>query len=217
MTPYLSKRKKESKSTVTLLSALVWLGTLTFAAAGALVGVRKGFDIIGTLILASVTAVGGGAVRDVTVGALPAANLTDEPLLWGVALTGLLTFYFHRFIPAEGRLLYALDTLGLAIFAVLGAERGLTSGLGFWGVVFAGTVSGVGGGVLRDVLSGQIPGVLYRSGDFYASAAACGAALVFMLYSLSPALSLISGVSATLLLRIGGRVWGLELPTPREP
>ena len=79
------------------------------------------------------------------------------------------------------RLLYALDTLGLAIFAALGAERGLSFGLGLWGTVFAGAVSGVGGGLLRDMLAGQIPGILYRSGDFYASAAALGALAVFVL------------------------------------
>ena len=155
-----------------MLTTLVWLGTITFAAAGALVAVRKDFDIIGTLILASVTAVGGGAIRDITVGALPASSLSNEPLLWCVALTGVATFYLHRFISEEASALYALDTLGLAIFAALGAQTGLDVGLGFWGVVFAGAVSGVGGGVLRDVLSGQIPGVLYRAGDFYASAAA---------------------------------------------
>lgn len=197
-----------------MLVTLVWLGTVTFAAAGALVAVRKGFDIVGTLILASVTAVGGGAIRDITVGALPASSLTNEALLWVVALTGLATFYLHRFIPAEGRWLYALDTLGLAIFAVLGAERGLTSGLGLWGTVFAGAVSGVGGGVLRDVLSGQIPGILYRSGDFYASAAAFGSLVVFLLYPLNPQLSFILGVTVTLLMRVGGRWFGFKLPVP---
>ena len=199
-----------------MLTTLVWLGTITFAVAGALVAVHKGFDIIGTLILASVTAVGGGAIRDITVGSLPANSLTNEPLLWSVALTGVATFYLHRFIPQEGRLLYALDTLGLAIFAVLGAERGLSFGLGFWGVVFAGAVSGVGGGVLRDVLSGEVPGVLYRFGDFYASAAAVGAALVFVLYPLSPTFALLLGVLGTLTLRVGGKWWGLELPVPRS-
>ena len=199
-----------------MLTTLVWLGTITFAAAGALVAVRKDFDIIGTLILASVTAVGGGAIRDITVGALPASSLSNEPLLWCVALTGVATFYLHRFISEEVSALYALDTLGLAIFAALGAQTGLDFGLGFWGVVFAGAVSGVGGGVLRDVLSGQIPGVLYRAGDFYASAAAFGAALVFLLYSLNPTLALLAGVFGTLALRIGGRRWGWALPLPKS-
>jgi uncharacterized membrane protein YeiH len=199
-----------------VIELLVWVGTVTFAATGALVAVRKRFDLVGVLVLASVTAIGGGAIRDVTVGLLPPSSFQDEPLLWVVALTGLVTFLLHRFIRADGRLLYLLDTLGLAIFAALGAERGLTFGLGLWGSVFAGAVSGVGGGVLRDVLSGRVPGVLYRSGDFYASAAATGALVVYLLYGFSPELAVTSGVVVTFSMRLGSRLLGLRLPTVRE-
>lgn len=198
-----------------VLTFLVWLGTLTFAASGVLTAVRKKFDLIGALVLAGVTAIGGGAIRDVLVGILPPTSLTDELLLWVVALTAVVTFTLHRFLKEEGRLLYLCDTLGLAVFAALGAERGVTFGLGFWGVVFAGAVSGVGGGVLRDVLSGQIPGILYRSGDFYASAAACGAAVVYLLYPLSPSWALIAGAGVTFGIRLGSRLLGLKLPVPR--
>lgn len=199
-----------------MLELLVWIGTVTFAATGALVAVGKRFDLIGTLVLASVTAIGGGAIRDIIVGALPPASFSNEPLLWTVALTGILTFYLHRVIRAEGKLLYALDTLGLAIFAALGAERGLSFGLGLWGTVFAGAVSGVGGGVLRDVLSGQVPGIFYRAGDFYASASALGAFAVFVLYGVQPDLALIIGVVTTVSLRVGGRALGFNLPVPPE-
>lgn len=197
-----------------MLELLVWIGTITFAATGALVAVGKRFDIIGTLVLASVTAVGGGAIRDITVGFLPPSSFTNEPLLWVVALTGIITFYAHRHIKAEGKLIYALDTLGLAIFAALGAERGVDFGLGLWGTVFAGAVSGVGGGILRDLLSGQIPGILYRSGDFYASAAAFGAATVFFLHPANSDIALVAGVLVALVLRIGGRAMGFNLPVP---
>lgn len=201
---------------MTLLDALVWLGTLTFAATGALVAVRLRFDLLGVLVLAAVTAIGGGSIRDVLVGRLPPAALQNEPLLWGSALSAVLVFYLHGFLHAEGRLLYALDTLGLALFAALGAERGLSSGLGMWGVVFSGAVSGVGGGVLRDLLTGQVPGILYRNGDLYASAAA-GALVVFASYRLNTDLALIAGVLTTLTLRLGSRWLGLKLPVPRTP
>jgi uncharacterized membrane protein YeiH len=200
-----------------VIELLVWIGTVTFAATGALVAVRKRFDLVGVLVLASVTAIGGGAIRDVIVGLLPPSSFQDEPLLWVVALTGLATFFLHRFIREDGRLLYVLDTLGLAIFAALGAERGLTFGLGLWGTVFAGAVSGVGGGVLRDVLSGKIPGVLYRSGDFYAAAAAVGAFSVWLVYGLDPGLAIVTGLVVTLTMRFGSRLLGLKLPTVREP
>ena len=195
---------------------LSWLGTVTFAVAGALVAIQKRFDLIGTLVLASVTAVGGGAIRDIIVGILPPSSFRNEPLLWVVAVAALLTFYLHRVIPFESRVLYVLDTLGLAIFAALGAERGVTFGLGMWGTLFAGAVSGVGGGVLRDVLSGQVPGILYRSGDFYASAAALGALAIFWLYPLEPSLATIAGVVVTMVIRLGSRWLKLELPVARD-
>lgn len=202
---------------MTPLEVLVWLGTLTFAATGALVAVRLRFDLLGVLVLAAVTAVGGGSIRDVLVGILPPTTLQDEALLWGVAFVGVSVFFLHRYLRAEGRLLYSLDTLGLALFAALGAERGLSSGLGMWGVIFTGAVSGVGGGVLRDLLTGQVPGILYRNGDFYASAAASGALAVYLLYDAHPGLAVIAGVLTTLTLRLGSRLLGLKLPVPRTP
>lgn len=191
----------------------VWLGTLVFAAGGALEGVRKRYDLVGVLLVASITAVGGGSVRDLVVGRLPPASLTDEALLWTVALVGAGVFFLHRAVRRLGRALYLLDTLGLGVFAALGAASGLEAGLGFWGVVFAGTTSGVGGGVLRDLLTQQVPGVFYRAGDWYATAAAGGAALYYLLgpgpYALAAA------AAAAVLLRLGSRALGLVLPTPR--
>lgn len=202
---------------VTLVDLLVWVGTLTFAATGALVALRKRFDLIGVLILAAVTAIGGGSIRDVIVGVLPPSNFTNEPLLWVVGLTGLAVFFLPLRLREESRLLYVLDTLGLAVFAALGAERGVEFGMGLWGTVFAGAVSGVGGGVLRDLLSGRIPGILYRSGDFYASAAALGALAYFLVNYLDPGLALAAGVGVTLLVRFGSRLLRLQLPVPRTP
>lgn len=207
----------QTRVPVTLLNVLSWLGTLTFAATGALVAVRLKFDILGVLVLAAVTAIGGGSVRDILVGILPPTSLQNEALLWGIALVGVSVFYLHRHLHAESRLLYALDTLGLALFAALGAERGLSSGLGMWGVIFAGAISGVGGGVLRDLLTGQVPGILYRNGDFYASAAAAGALVVYWVYGLDSGAALVAGVLTTLTLRVGSRLLGLELPVPRNP
>ncbi len=198
-----------------MVEVLVWLGTLVFAATGALKGVEKGFDLLGVLVLATVTAVGGGSIRDVLVGTLPPNALGNEPLLWSVVLTGLLVFRFHPRVQALERPIYYLDTLGLGLFAALGAERGLEAGLGPFGVALAGTLSGVGGGVLRDVLSGEVPGILYRAGDLYASAALVGALVVYGLYGLHPEVALFAGTLATVLLRVFGRRLGLRLPTPR--
>ncbi len=193
---------------------LVYVGTVTFAVAGALTAVQKRFDVVGVLVLAAVTAIGGGSIRDLVVGIVPPTSLTDEPLLWTVFVTGLAVFLLHRFVP-EGRTLYLFDTVALGIFAALGAERGLAAGFGLWGTVFVGAVSGVGGGIIRDVLSGEVPGILYRSGDLYASAAALGAAVTFALHSTSPTAALIAGAAVAIGLRLGSRLAGLDLPVPR--
>lgn len=198
-----------------IVAILVWLGTLTFAATGALVAVRAKFDMVGVLVLAAVTAIGGGSIRDVIVGALPPASFTNEPLLWVVAATALVVFVVHRWLRLESRLLYVLDTLGLAIFAALGAERGMAYGMGMWGTVFAGAVSGVGGGVLRDVLTGKVPGIFYRAGDFYASAAAAGALATFLLQPLGNGVALVAGAAVVVVVRVGSRLLRLNLPVPR--
>jgi len=199
-----------------LLTLLAWVGTLTFAATGALVAARLGFDLIGVLVLAAVTAIGGGSIRDIIVGSLPPSSFTNETLLWLVAATALTVFLVHRRIRPESRVLYSLDTLGLAIFAALGAERGLEFGMGMWGTIFAGAVSGVGGGVLRDLLTGKVPSIFYRTGDFYASAAALGSLAVFLVYPLNPDAALIAGVVTTLTVRVGSRLLKLKLPVPRS-
>lgn len=81
---------------MTFIDALVWLGVLTFAVSGTLVAVARRFDLIGALVLAAVTAVGGGSIRDVIVGSLPPTSFRDEPLLWAVAATAVATFFLHR-------------------------------------------------------------------------------------------------------------------------
>ncbi|MEY3072809.1 MAG: hypothetical protein RLZZ353_1005 [Actinomycetota bacterium] len=194
---------------------LIAVGAVTFAGAGALAAVRRGFDLVGIVILAFVTAIGGGSVRDLIVGIVPPTALTDEALLWLIFATALVVAALHRRIRT-GRAFYVLDTAGLAVFAALGAERALSVGLGFWGTVFAGVLSGVGGGVIRDILSGEVPGILYRSGDFYASAAAVGAAVAFVAVPAlgGAGLALAAGVTAA--LRVGSRLAGLELPVPRR-
>lgn len=200
---------------VDLIELFVWAGTLIFAVTGALVAVRKGFDLVGVLVLGSVTAIGGGSIRDLLAGVIPPSSLTNEPLLWAIAAVSVAVLVFHRLIP-DGRLLYAMDTLGMALFAGLGAERAIQLGFGFWGTIFAGVVSGVGGGIIRDVLSGEVPGILYRSGDFYATAAGGAAAVVFLLYPINAALAVSLGVVGAVVLRVGSRVADMRLPVPRS-
>ncbi len=201
------------------LEFLSWAGLLAFGASGAFAAVQKRFDLVGIVVLTGVTAMGGGAVRDVLVGSLPAASLRNEAVLWMVFVLALGVWRFHRRIGRLERPIYYLDTIGMGLFAALGAERALAFGLGFWGSVFVGTVSGVGGGVLRDVLAGEIPGIFYRNRDLYASAAAGGAAVVFLVYTFLPfysALAVVLGALVAIALRLSSRWLGLGLPGPRD-
>lgn len=195
---------------------LVALGTVTFAITGGLAAVRRGFDLVGIVVLAFVTAIGGGSVRDLLAGVIPPTALTNELLLWLIFVTALVVFLLHRKIPT-GRVFYGVDTASLGVFAALGAERGLSVGFGFWGTVFAGVLSGVGGGVIRDVLAGEVPVILYRSGDLYASAAGLGAAVGFFVLPALGGGGLVVVALVTILVRVGSRLGGLELPVPRRP
>ena len=198
-----------------LLEALVWLGILTFAAMGALTAVSKRFDLVGVVVLAGVTAVGGGSIRDIVVGRLPPDAFRNEWQLWAVFAVALAVFAGRRWMGRLERPIYYFDTLGLALFAALGAERGVAYDLGFWGTVVAGTVSGVGGGVLRDLLSGQVPMIFHRHDDLYASAAALGAAAVYAIHHALPqyaGLAVLTGALAAAALRIGGRWLKVDLP-----
>lgn len=188
---------------------------VTFAITGALVGVQKRFDIVGVVILAVVTAVGGGSVRDVVAGIVPPTALTDEIQLWLPVATGVLVFVLYHRLQTR-RALYVFDTLSLGLFAALGAQRGLDVGFGFLGTVFAGGISGIGGGIIRDVLSGEVPGVMYRAGDFYATAAAAGAAVVYVLHAVDATVALVAGACVTIAIRAGSRLAGLNLPVPRS-
>ena len=198
------------------LTVLFVIGITAEGMSGALAAGRERMDLFGVVMIACITGIGGGSIRDVIVGILPPSSFTNEPMLWAVAATGLTVFLAHRFMNMESRLLYVLDTLGLGIFAALGAQTGVEYGMGMWGTVFAGAVSGVGGGVMRDVLTDKVPGVFYRAGDFYASAAALGALSFYFLHPLGTDLALTLTLILTMGIRFGSRLFKLKLPAPRS-
>lgn len=192
------------------------VGTIVFAASGAMLGVRKGFDLLGVIVLGCVTAVGGGALRDTLTGLLPASWFRDERLLWAAILGALLGFLAYRRLEKRERELEFLDALGLSLFAATAAQRGMELGFGVLGVVFIGTVSGVGGGVIRDVLAGDVPRI-FLPGELYASTAALGCLVVFVLSPVLPSDAVLAcGASTTLLSRLAARRYRLTLPV-RDP
>jgi uncharacterized membrane protein YeiH len=161
-----------------VLQVLDLVGIFVFGITGALVGVRKKLDVFGVLVLALVTGLGGGFIRDVLIGATPPAALQDWRYLVVPVVAGLLTFFLHPGIGRVERLVNVFDAAGLALFCVTGALKAISFGLSPFSAALLGTISGIGGGVIRDILSGRVPVVL-RS-EIYAIPALLGAGIVVL-------------------------------------
>jgi uncharacterized membrane protein YeiH len=161
---------------VPVLLVLDLAGTFAFALNGALTAVRTAhLDIVGVITLGMITAVGGGIIRDVLLGALPPATFVDWRYLAVAATGGLIAFLFSRWLTRVRNPIDVLDAAGLSLFAVTGAGKALELGVGPAQAIILGAVTGVGGGTLRDVLIRQLPSVL--SSGLYAIPALVGAAL----------------------------------------
>jgi uncharacterized membrane protein YeiH len=178
--------------------------------------VRKRFDILGVLVLALAAGLGGGMLRDVLIGDVPPVGLSDWRLLTAALAAGLLTFRFHPGLARIGRLVVLLDGLGLGLFAVAGTLKALQLGVDPLPAVMVGVLTGVGGGVIRDLLSGEVPRVL-ADRELYAIPALVGAALYATAWSAGltqevvawGAVALISGVRLLAVRR------GWKAPVPR--
>jgi uncharacterized membrane protein YeiH len=162
-------------SSDTLLVVLDIVGIIVFAISGALTGVEKRLDIFGVIFLADATALGGGFIRDALLGAFPVAALHDWRYLVAPTLTGLIVFYIHPAIAKLSRILLIVDAAGLALFAVAGAHKALDHGIGAVGACAIGTITAIGGGIIRDVVVREIPTVLHK--EIYATAALLGGVL----------------------------------------
>jgi uncharacterized membrane protein YeiH len=159
-----------------LVSVLDLGGTCAFALSGATAGIRRRLDVFGVLVLSFATATSGGVTRDLLIGAVPPAALRDWRYLAVALASGLVAFLWLPFVErfrGPGRL---LDAAGLAFFAVAGTQKALEFGLSPVMAALMGMLTGIGGGVVRDVFLAEIPSVL-RS-DFYAVAALAGSAVV---------------------------------------
>jgi uncharacterized membrane protein YeiH len=193
------------------LELLDFVGVAVFAVSGALAAGRKNLDLLGVVVIATVTAIGGGTLRDV---------LLDRPIFWivrpaflyvilGAALA--TTVYVRRFRPPE-RTLAVADALGLALFSISGAQ--IAEGLEHAGVVVVlmGALTGVAGGMLRDVLCAEIPLIL-RKGQIYATASIVG---VIVYLAMQPfvenTIAALTGMGVIAALRLGAIAWNWSLP-----
>jgi uncharacterized membrane protein YeiH len=196
-----------------LLYTLDLIGVAVFAISGALAAGRKRLDLLGVVVLALVTAVGGGTIRDVLLDRHPIFWLADSAYLIVIVASALLTVAYVRWRPPPAAALLYADAVGLAMFSVSGALIAERAGLPAVAGIVLGTVTGAAGGVVRDVLSAEIPHVL-RRGNLYASAAIAGTATYFALVTLGAGrgVSTWAGMIIVAGVRLASIAWRLQLP-----
>ena len=208
-----------------LMEVLEIVGTIAFAISGALVGVKKKHDVFGVLVLGIVTALGGGTIRDVLIGNIPPMMFRNYRYAVIAAVVALLTFVIAYYIRNDigkyavvlNSLLNLMDALGLGAFTIGGMNAAM--GLGYqenaFLVIFVGVLTGIGGGMLRDVLADDVPFVLYK--QIYAIASVLGGVLYYVLLQngAGHTLSMGAGVCSILLTRLLA-AW-LRWDLPRIP
>lgn len=195
-----------------LLYLLDLIGVAVFAVSGVLVAARSGMDLLGGLALAALTAIGGGTLRDVLLNRHPIFWIRDARYLLVIILAAALTMFYISFFPPPGYGLLIADALGLALFAISGAQIAEAAGLSPLVVVLMGAMTGTAGGMLRDVMSARVPLVFQQ--DLYATAAMGGVVMYLVLQKLGAPrnVAIGAGVAVILAMRWLAVVWGVHLP-----
>jgi uncharacterized membrane protein YeiH len=191
-----------------------WLGmsaVAVTAVTGVLEAGRKPIDLFGVVLVALTAALGGGTMRDVLLDRT-AFWLADETYLYSALVAGVATFVAVRVVRLPPRLFVLPDAVGLALFTVIGTQVGLAYGVPWLGATFLGVVTGVLGGVLRDILCNEVP--LVFTGELYGTAAWAGALLMVALIAADVAESVAAIASATVILavRLAAIRWRIKLP-----
>ncbi len=197
---------------------LEFVGVAVFAVSGVLAAGRKNLDVLGSAVIAVVTAIGGGTLRDVLLDRHPIFWIANTTYLWVILGATAVTLAYVRFWIASRRALLVADALGLAFFTIGGAEIAQQAGCSDLIGLLMGTITGCAGGVFRDVLLGEIP-LIFRPGLLYATAAIVGAGLYVLLAGrgVPREVAGIAGMAATAGLRLAAIFWRLELPAVQFP
>lgn len=197
-----------------LYFALQHFGVAVSAVAGALAARGRRVDLFGVMVLALVTALGGGTIRDMCLGATPVFWISDWRYAATSLCTGVATFWLIRHLEPLLKYLELADAFALALFTIVGASKSLAFNAGGFSAVVLGTITGVAGGVLRDVLLNELPLVFRPEIRLYATAAIAGATVFVLLHRTAPSASwpLIVGVGTILAIRLAAIRWGLVLP-----
>jgi uncharacterized membrane protein YeiH len=195
-----------------IIIPITYLGVIAAAISGVLEARKKEMDIVGATTVAFITALGGGSVRDMLLGHLPVFWVTDSSYAILAFFVAILSFYLIDQIPEK--FILVPDALGLGVFSVLGATYALQSNTSLFVASLMGVVTGVFGGILRDVICNQIPNVFDRSAELYATCSFIGTWVFLLLVKAGTGLSAASliAITATFLLRILAMKYKIKLP-----
>lgn len=165
-------------------------GTIAFAASGTLAAMRKDLDIFGLIVIAFVTSVGGGTIRDMLIGHLPVRWILDSSIILLIIVVAMVTVVFRNRIEHLDKTLTFFDSLGLGFFALRGIQEGIAAQLNVPSCIILGTITACFGGVIRDILLNEIP-ALFRTGQLYATVCIIGGSLYFTLRQLAISVELL--------------------------
>ncbi|MEH6579096.1 MAG: trimeric intracellular cation channel family protein [Amphritea sp.] len=199
--------------------ALIYLfdvaGVAVFAITGALAAQGKRLDILGVVVLGIVTALGGGTIRDITLDVHPLIWIADTTYLWTAIISSVAAFILCRYLSYPRRLFLLLDALGMSLFAVLGAQKAIALDMPPVIAVMMAMITGCAGGMIRDILTRQIPLILQRNGELYATCAMMGA-IVYVVFSGlglgGDSMLMMVSITVALVIRLASMYTGLGLP-----
>jgi uncharacterized membrane protein YeiH len=199
-----------------VLHLLDIFGTLVFAISGAFKAIKYELDLLGVLVLATATGIGGGILRDILMGYTPPSALRDETYLVVCCLGGLAVFFAAPKIAERWNLILYADAIGLGVFTAIGSVKAIEAGVGVIGVLLLGSLTATGGGVLRDVLVREIPFIIRK--DFYATATLLGGLIpvIFTRYQVDQTVTIFTCMAVTILIRLTAIRLNIELPKARS-
>ncbi|MFT4576438.1 MAG: putative membrane protein YeiH [Polaribacter sp.] len=199
-----------------LIYVLDIIGTFAFAISGALVASKKEFDLFGVIIIAFVTAVGGGMTRDILINAHPINWIGDLNYIWTILAAVIFTFLFKSKIAPLSKTLFLFDTIGIGVFTLLGTQKGLSYDLHPFIAVVMGMVSSVIGGVIRDVLTNEVPLIFKK--EIYASACLAGGTVYLLTnhFQLSENIQFTATIVTVIVIRSLAVKFHLELPKIKD-
>jgi len=206
-----------SLSIETFLYALDLFGTMAFAVTGAFKAIEHKADIVGIIILATMTGVAGGTLRDIIIGKFPSNSLSDPWYVIITVSTGIMIFFLYPKMQKHWNLFLKFDALGLGVFTIIGATFAYhVFGLNFLAIALAGMLTAVGGGILRDVFVNEMPIVFVK--ELYASASFIGILVFYILLTLNAEfyVATVIGIVVTTMLRLVAMRYNWNLPKVKE-